>query len=1075
MRKKKRFVAILLSLLMVFSLCTNAIYAEDDPDYTDSDIVETVDDNSNDEIVDVTDDTDVIVSNENDTIEDETTTTNLITSTVNSESTSISVSDEVQALIDALPVVDELSSLSDDELNEVYTNLQDANNAYEALSSDEQALVDDSKLDELFDYFNSLTMVTAEEEESNVTEVRTLIELKAAINNASSGDTIRLTDDINVDNLFTSQIGNYMSIKVGLTIDFDQHEMNLNNSTYTSGTNKLFAISTDETVTFKNGKISGSETEHYYVIYGASNSTIKDLVMENFTIENFGTNTKDANSDACVYISGGLKLDGCTFQNNLRRAFHVRAYKSNVAYTGDVVILNTNILYNQASSEVSYGGGFYIYRANNVTIENCQIIKNSVNGTTATSSGGGGFAISIVYGSIKINNNSINSNTSFNGPGGGFYITGANSSIEITDNEINYNISAGYGGGIYVNNNVTSLGKVAINNNTVSENSVNLLTIINNTLIKDAEGETSKSYSKGGGIAFYDRATTHTETSAYDLSGNTITKNKVESIYGRGGGLSLYGGDASREFLITSGTITGNEAASGGGIDYTYHCASILHLYNAIITKNTAGRGGGLWSCPSSTTTMHVTLGGTIYGNTGNDMADSIRFEGTDSDFTTGSGGVFATVAARALGGTLMDWYSDEEGARYTQGDSTVDLADYTNRTTSFSLYGDLSDDGIALAQAASALLIANNTATSVGGGIASNSGVVFGNDGEVSVTVNKNWVTSNGDVIDSDSNLLPEFVTVQLVRVDDEGSEVNLESVKLNAENGWSYTFEELPTNYTYKVVETSEGDYTSTYSDVIEGEDGNYSVTITNTVETVNIAGIKTWDDAGNQDGKRPDSITVRLLANGKEVSSQTVTADDNWSYTFTNLAKYSNGEEIEYVVTEDAVENYSTTYDGYNITNSYTPEQTSVTVVKAWDDTNDKDGIRPESITVKLLKNGEDTGQTLTLSEENNWISSFTNLDVYSNGVAIEYSVEEVSVDGYTSRITGNATEAFVITNTHTPIETTTTPTNPTTPTKTTETVETNVQTNDNTNIVLYAFILVIAMAGIVTIRKTYKKKQ
>ncbi|MCD7840751.1 MAG: Cna B-type domain-containing protein [Erysipelotrichaceae bacterium] len=155
--------------------------------------------------------------------------------------------------------------------------------------------------------------------------------------------------------------------------------------------------------------------------------------------------------------------------------------------------------------------------------------------------------------------------------------------------------------------------------------------------------------------------------------------------------------------------------------------------------------------------------------------------------------------------------------------------------------------------------------------------------------------------------------------------------------------------------------------------------------------------------------------------------------------------------------------------------------MTVVKAWDDSNDKDGIRPESVTVTLLKNGEATDQTIILNADNNWEASFTDLDVYSNGVAIEYSVEEVSVDGYTSEITGSMSEGFVITNTHTPIETTTTPTNPTTPTTTTsettptETVETTVKTGDNVNIALYAFILVIAMIGIVTIRKTYKKKQ
>ncbi|EHI73739.1 collagen-binding protein, peptidoglycan linked protein (LPXTG motif) [Streptococcus criceti] len=53
------------------------------------------------------------------------------------------------------------------------------------------------------------------------------------------------------------------------------------------------------------------------------------------------------------------------------------------------------------------------------------------------------------------------------------------------------------------------------------------------------------------------------------------------------------------------------------------------------------------------------------------------------------------------------------------------------------------------------------------------------------------------------------------------------------------------------------------------------------------------------------------------------------------------------ITYTVTEDTVADYTTTYDGYNITNNYTPGKTSLTVTKVWDDNNDQDGIRPDTI--------------------------------------------------------------------------------------------------------------------------------
>ncbi len=189
-------------------------------------------------------------------------------------------------------------------------------------------------------------------------------------------------------------------------------------------------------------------------------------------------------------------------------------------------------------------------------------------------------------------------------------------------------------------------------------------------------------------------------------------------------------------------------------------------------------------------------------------------------------------------------------------------------------------------------------------------------------------------------------------------------------------------------------------------------------NTPELTEVSGSKTWDDKDNQDGKRPESITVHLLADGEEVDSKTVTEADDWTWSFTDLLKYSNGTEINYTVTEDAVEDYTATYDGYDITNSYTPGKMSVTVVKTWDDSNDKDGIRPDNVIVLLLKNGEVTGQALVLDASNNWMGTFTDLDEYTNGEKNVYTVQEENVAGYTPEITGTADTAYVITNTHIP---------------------------------------------------------
>ncbi len=97
---------------------------------------------------------------------------------------------------------------------------------------------------------------------------------------------------------------------------------------------------------------------------------------------------------------------------------------------------------------------------------------------------------------------------------------------------------------------------------------------------------------------------------------------------------------------------------------------------------------------------------------------------------------------------------------------------------------------------------------------------------------------------------------------------------------------------------------------------------IKIIDKMEKTSVSGTKTWKDNNNQDGIRPSSITVNLLANGRQVASKTVSASDNWQYSFDNLAAYANGQKITYTVTENAVAGYTSTVDGYNITNTHNP---------------------------------------------------------------------------------------------------------------------------------------------------------
>lgn len=90
--------------------------------------------------------------------------------------------------------------------------------------------------------------------------------------------------------------------------------------------------------------------------------------------------------------------------------------------------------------------------------------------------------------------------------------------------------------------------------------------------------------------------------------------------------------------------------------------------------------------------------------------------------------------------------------------------------------------------------------------------------------------------------------------------------------------------------------------------------------------------------------------------------------------------------------------------------------IDVVGEWDDEDDEDGLRPESVTVTLYANGKETGRMLTLSEENDWCGTFDELAVYADSVRQSYSIVEEKVYGYTGLISGSDESGFTITNAH-----------------------------------------------------------
>ena len=237
--------------------------------------------------------------------------------------------------------------------------------------------------------------------------------------------------------------------------------------------------------------------------------------------------------------------------------------------------------------------------------------------------------------------------------------------------------------------------------------------------------------------------------------------------------------------------------------------------------------------------------------------------------------------------------------------------------------------------------------------------------------------------------------------------------TVTLNAANNWEDTFTNLRK---YKPGTTTEIKYTvkedaiANYNGVVSGDMATgFTITNTNTEKTT-VKVTKTWV------GTPAASVTIKLLADGAEKETVTLTAADNWTHTFSNLPKFdtTDGHEIVYTVDEVDVPNYTkgisgTAATGFTVTNTITGK-VSVPVTKVWV------GPQASSAKVTLFADGVEK-DSVTLNATNGWAHTFTNLDKYNNGTEIVYTVTEEPIANYDSVITGNAANGFTVTNTNT----------------------------------------------------------
>lgn len=341
--------------------------------------------------------------------------------------------------------------------------------------------------------------------------------------------------------------------------------------------------------------------------------------------------------------------------------------------------------------------------------------------------------------------------------------------------------------------------------------------------------------------------------------------------------------------------------------------------------------------------------------------------------------------------------------------------------------------------------------------------GFVLTNTKLTQLTVEKVWFGTENNTPESVTVQLKYYTTDANVRYDVPDSIPN--TAVLNAGNGWTHTFTNLPqyvkvdgkyVRCTYVAEEifidgdaVGEADFTVHYTDATVEEDPNfhdqatYRTTVVN-VQNMEITGTKTWVDNGNAYDTRPEKLTLTLwrsVAGGREeVVNATPTwtkkpADGNvWTYTYSRLPKTDKEGNLYTYRVEETPPKPAENGDHYELTQ----EDTSLTnvlkgtvdipVTKIWVDNHDGWGARPASVTIQLMQNGslyktlklqKDGGflkeiwQAVTGQVDNQWSYTFENLPKYDDtGARYIYTVEEVTPDDYE---VSYDQEKFEITNT------------------------------------------------------------
>ena len=265
------------------------------------------------------------------------------------------------------------------------------------------------------------------------------------------------------------------------------------------------------------------------------------------------------------------------------------------------------------------------------------------------------------------------------------------------------------------------------------------------------------------------------------------------------------------------------------------------------------------------------------------------------------------------------------------------------------------------------------------------------------SVTIEKEW-----DV--SEQIEIPNSVTVSLLQ-----DESEYDVVTLSKDREWTETISLLPWfaedghEYSYSVQESelSSAGFTVTYSVA----DGNLIVHNELIIRAIEVQVEKVWDDNDDEYGLRPDSVTFEAFPGDSEEPAGNCSTDKehDWKCTITDLDIFdSDKNPVIYTIKEkDTPKAYDASTDTVDaseenisaeITNTLVTK--NVQIKKLWEDSDNRDGFRPESIQFNLLCDESECGDNpYTLAESDTWLITIPDLPIYNKeGEPFVYSVVE-----------------------------------------------------------------------------------